>query len=835
MPDNIKKMALNQNSTMQDIQQQFNVIFNFINSMTGSQSIAFKNGGLDTIEPLHREGIPNFAGLRIGNVDTNIGDITVAQGIDYASSNYKVGLDGSGLFFGFDEIDNNNTALMECDNATIRGNLRARQFLIDQVRYEIGNRIMGPGGGKVSKIISPLVFEVEDPGGNGGTSIEVNDLIICQEVDLSDTKYDGNGDVVDDDYLIKRLIYQVTNVSGVQVTVAAKRSAGEALYTAPANKASISVGDSFAVFGNSLNAARQNVMTFDVVDEFAPIQRLMTGINNWIAWKTQTNHVIVFGNLKGETSAVFGALSGYSMLIRDNLYIEQGNINLGAGGFVQAGLTSFADVAHSGFWLGSDSTDSDIVKFKIYNSATKYFIYDGTDFSLVGGGFAAGAVKSTTTMTYDRGVAGTEGGYWLGQYGTNDYRLFLGSSATKYFKYDNTDIEFMGGIFKTSASGKRIEILATNQRIDFYSTTGNVYLEGNTAFGGQVLKTDGLFQSDGLYCYRPWISGSDYLDMFVGGYLDRKIQLHRYQNSSNTYKDFNITYDNSADQFNLEWTNAHTSSPAVQGYITYNMTNGLQLYGSGLGIQLMAAVTCDYNLSTTLGYQIGSTYVIDNLKNILNVVNITNTGYIDSASYIDAATGFKVNGTEVISSGRDILNIDDITCDDIGCGDIDASGGVDGALGFLVNATEIVSSGRKLYNIPDAWIGDSCTASNAIRTFNYCDTAAGFRILSVGNSPNIEFMERTTADGSNNAYWQQYIDYSGTNKPFKLRARHVADTDLFLFYDNGNFTATGTIKGAGYQSSDGTAGLTATKTWSDSINDHSVTIKNGLITAWTIT
>lgn len=194
----------------------------------------------------------------------------------------------------------------------------------------------------------------------------------------------------------------------------------------------------------------------------------------------------------------------------------------------------------AGYWLGKYGT-SDYRLF-IGSSASKYFAYDNTDIKLVGGSVTAGAVKSSTTMTYDRAVAGTEFGYWLGYYGANDYRLFIGSSATKQFKYDNTDLTFLGGTItggtiQTATTGQRVVIDGATNTIKFYDTDGVLRgsLYGNTSY----LYTDTYFDCIGLRT-----SGTvEARDSYMSAYLGFRVgTLFNVDASGNITKINNITY-----------------------------------------------------------------------------------------------------------------------------------------------------------------------------------------------------------------------------------------------------------------------------------------------------
>lgn len=78
--------------------------------------------------------------------------------------------------------------------------------------------------------------------------------------------------------------------------------------------------------------------------------------------------------------------------INGGLTVTGGGITLSAAGKFCGGKSTFAD-SNVGFFLGYESA---AYKFKIYNSASKYFEYDGSDFTLVGGTITGGIIQTAT-------------------------------------------------------------------------------------------------------------------------------------------------------------------------------------------------------------------------------------------------------------------------------------------------------------------------------------------------------------------------------------------------------------------------------------------------------
>jgi hypothetical protein len=88
--------------------------------------------------------------------------------------------------------------------------------------------------------------------------------------------------------------------------------------------------------------------------------------------------------------------------------------------------------------------------------------------------------------------------------------------------------------------------------------------------------------------------------------------------------------------------------------------------------------------------------------------------------------------------------------------------------------------------------GNRVTTGNAARALNLADTAAVMRILRVHatNAPAVELISRTTADGSNVAYWDMYAQPS--DKSFRIRDRQTGANLDRLTINRDGFVGIGT-------------------------------------------
>lgn len=258
---------------------------------------------------------------------------------------------GNGWQIAYDSSEYNLTI----DNLILRGTLRAYELMINQIRAVNGNMLISDAA-KVDSARTDSTFIIfDDPAGNGLAPFVANDMIMCQVVDIRGVTFDGSGDVNNDSYLIKRLIYKVDSVSGVKVYYSV-------LIGAPTNKSYPKVGDTFVRFGNTSNSSRQGAIGFYSNDEYSPYIRITDGVNSWSAWKSLTATVGQFGRLDGLSTAI-GGLSGYGIYSQRFYFVKDANNYMSYNGTdfkLKIGGHNLDSTANSldSAWTSIDANDS---------------------------------------------------------------------------------------------------------------------------------------------------------------------------------------------------------------------------------------------------------------------------------------------------------------------------------------------------------------------------------------------------------------------------------------------------------------------------------------------
>jgi hypothetical protein len=321
-------------------------------------------------------------GIGIPPNDTLRNTLTVRDSGTVGSETYLADWLGNGWKLWYDSSE----YFIEIDNMIIRGTLEVWEFIINQIRATNGNLLV-TSAARVDSLLGQGGFYVfEDVTGHNLPPFLAGDMIMCQTVNLSGATFDGSGDVVNDQYLVKRVIYKVDSTgSGGNNPL---RVYVSTLSGAPSNKGYAKKGDTFIRFGSTSNSSRMGTIGMFTDEPNSPYMAIMSGVSSWSAWKSLGSLKTQIGNLnrlKSAFSSEFPDMpaNDYGLFAQGGIYLLNGKVVLYDSGYVRSGKETFTD-PEGGFWLGKQSGTG---KFHV-GDTTKYLKWDGTALTLVGSFYA---------------------------------------------------------------------------------------------------------------------------------------------------------------------------------------------------------------------------------------------------------------------------------------------------------------------------------------------------------------------------------------------------------------------------------------------------------------
>lgn len=307
------------------VDRNFQMILNIldelkpVNPKAKNANIIQTNEGIDISQNISTQGTPSFSKVGAGVAPTASQVFTIKDKQDIGTRTFDTSWrTGSG----WGVIYENNEYTAYFDNIQINGNLRAKTFILDELRLNNGDEIWS-NAGKVLRTDGVSWFDVEDPNENLANPFVANDVIECRLVNMTGATFIG-GEIVGDEFLIKRLIFKVTSVSGLRVYVTMVSGA-------PTNVNLIQIGDVFVRQYNETNASRRGSVGIYATGENNPYIEVRDGANSWATHRSDERIYFRAGKLDGvNLSSVFPELDGtqtntYGTIIKGNAYI-QGNI-----------------------------------------------------------------------------------------------------------------------------------------------------------------------------------------------------------------------------------------------------------------------------------------------------------------------------------------------------------------------------------------------------------------------------------------------------------------------------------------------------------------------------
>lgn len=529
-------------------------------------------------------------GVGLNQTDPLLWDITLKSGGQFGD-NYSAGLygfDGTGFL-----LDYNNTvsteSYMALDNLLVRGNLTVYDFLVIQKRFTNGSLFIS-NGGKVSDV-NGTTITFEDPTSVGACPFVANDLIFA-------IRYNQTGGSV-----TKSAKATVNSVSGNSVVVTY-------------DSGTFTIGDEVVRIGNTTDATRQGMIYLTADEATAPYIDILTGINSWAVWGDTSKTQIRLGRLKDFPTTAFGGTvlpDVMGLYMRGNIYLEDGYLALSTQGYIKSGLTSYSDTSHTGFFLGWDSSTN---KFKIRNSATKFFDYNGTDFT-----FQGGYVQTSDRLDTTKNCILIDGGN-----NVLEFRTAGRSNATDFIIKMMSNVEM--GTFDYAGIRVNDGVVYTK------NTSNNGYAILNPLAGSEILYYHGL--NDTGYA----------LQMDIIGTTDTQVGLGaRAFGSTGSFGQYAVVGQASM--------NSNTAGEIMGGNFTaYNSLTS----GTAYGIYARA-----YGATTNwAGYfDNGNVYVANELQVGANKFTVNSTGQITKINNTVAS------GCVPISNGTHyeprVLTVSDVT------------------------------------------------------------------------------------------------------------------------------------------------------------------------------
>ena len=281
--------------------------------------------------------------------------LVVESGKLVGSNGYVSGWAGSG-WRADQNISVSGQSFAEFDNLSIRGTLSVYELVINQIRSTNGTLIVSSAG-KIDSV-SGSNWTFEDPNASNLCAFAVNDLVIIQSVDVNAST------------LVKRIVRQVSAVSGKTITVTT--AAG-----APADTSSAVAGDTVVRIGNTSNAARQGVVLITSDMSNSPYQDVISGVASWADWTGGTKTRVRMGNLSGITGTAneYGLIAGDGFTTADSwvkfstVAVTQNNVD---SGWYNSGTKIVVINTAKGIDINASGTGYDAIRSYSFSDGTTY-------------------------------------------------------------------------------------------------------------------------------------------------------------------------------------------------------------------------------------------------------------------------------------------------------------------------------------------------------------------------------------------------------------------------------------------------------------------------------
>jgi hypothetical protein len=439
------------------------------------------------------------------DVDLN-NNLDLADGFSIGSHTFTPGWQvGTGWVVNYDD---STGASLTIDNVNVRGSLSAYELLLSQIKINDGNAFISSGG-KVDTVnfTGPKVyFTTEDVSGHGISPFMAGDMIMSQTANSSAITFDGNGDINNDTYLLKRWIFKVDSVVGLRIYYSN-------LTGTPAQRGWPKKGDVFTRFGNISNTARQGAIGLYATDQYAPYIRITDGVNSWAGWKDIDNIKFQAGRIV-MNHPIFGPIDGYGTLINGDAWITA-NINMtnqsaiNISGFNNdAGYVNHDNVGAQTYYSSSAPGSPATGDFWFDTSISGSYImkrWNGSTWQPVGVYMDASGVYAGN-ITTGQITAGTVTG-WVVQTAASGARIVLDGASNKIKFYNS------GGTFDSEIYGSTGTVWDTQNDLSF-GIGGSYFAETPTSSGHSInftshtinLNSTNLYWNSNQLATQSWVN-----------------------------------------------------------------------------------------------------------------------------------------------------------------------------------------------------------------------------------------------------------------------------------------------------------------------------------------
>ncbi len=256
------------------------------------------NVTLNLPQDIHSGASPTFAGLTING---NILQSTNA----YIKNNFTSGWTGSGWQLDYG-ISLKSKSYLEVDALTVRGSMRAYEFIINQIKATNGSLFVSSSA--VVKSTEPgnigqIKIHFETPNNLNISPFAPGDTIMVQRVDINGTT------------ILRKIVLYVEVATGDYV---------DATYIYQFSGQTPQAGDVFVRLGNDgTTANRQGNIYLTSDDSASPYIDIYDGVTDYSNWATPAVRKVRLGKLTGLSDSNFGSLSGYG-LYATNAYLKGG-------------------------------------------------------------------------------------------------------------------------------------------------------------------------------------------------------------------------------------------------------------------------------------------------------------------------------------------------------------------------------------------------------------------------------------------------------------------------------------------------------------------------------